>query len=180
MARTSLILAALAVVAGISAYGLGVGSPRAGETRDLNEIINTVHQKFPDVKYIDTAAVKQLLSQGGPGAVQVVDVREPDEFKISHLPGAINVPPETSDEDVLAKIKSDRPVLVYCSVGWRSSEMAERLQAAGRINVVNYAGSIFEWANADQALESSTGTTKVVHPYDRSWGLYLKPERRAF
>ncbi len=177
MTRIPIILATVAIAAAASAY-IGLRSPHANEMLDLNEMIDTVHRKFPDVKHIDTTAVEQLLKN--KDAVQVVDVREPDEFKVSHLPGAINVPPESSDEDVLAKIKPDHPVIVYCSVGWRSSEMAERLQAAGRTNVVNYAGSIFAWANAEQPLESSAGATKAVHPYDNHWGRYLKPEHRAF
>lgn len=177
MARTPIIIAALAIAAAASAYVFGLGS-QANEMLDLNEMIETVHRKFPDVKHVDTGAVEQLLKSNN--AVQVIDVREPEEFKVSHLPGAINVPPETSDEDVLAKIKPDHPTVVYCSVGWRSSEMAERLQAAGRTNVVNYAGSIFAWANADQPLESSGGVAKAVHPYDKYWGRYLKPEHRAF
>jgi rhodanese-related sulfurtransferase len=178
VARTPIIIAALAIAAAASAYVFGLGSPHANEMLDLNEMIDTVHRKFPDVKHVDTAAVEQLLKNND--AVQIVDVREPEEFKVSHLPGAINVPPESSDEDILAKIKPDHPTVVYCSVGWRSSEMAERLQATGRTNVVNYAGSIFAWANAEQPLESSGGATKAVHPYDKHWGRYLKPEHRAF
>jgi rhodanese-related sulfurtransferase len=177
MARRPLVLLALSVA--VIGAGYAIWQRATASMLDLNDMIATVKQKFPDVKHIDTAAVQQLLATNG-SAVQIVDVREPEEFKVSHLPGAVNVPPESSDEDVLAKIKSDNPVIVYCSVGWRSSEMAERLQAAGRANVVNYAGSIFAWANADQPLESSGGITKAVHPYDSHWGRYLKPEHRAF
>ncbi len=178
MARKPIIIVALAIIGAASVYAVSFVSTHANGMLDLNEMIDTVHRKFPDVKHIDTQAVEQLLKSND--AVQVIDVREPEEFKVSHLPGAINMPPATSEADILAKIKSDRPVVVYCSVGWRSSELAERLQAAGRTNVVNYAGSIFAWANAEQPLESSVGATKAVHPYDSHWGRYLKPEHRAF
>jgi rhodanese-related sulfurtransferase len=169
-------IAAIAVAAGVVAFAI---KPWAGSSQlDLNEMIATVHEKFPDVTHIDTAGVKELIAKQPD--VQIIDVREPDEFNASHIPGAINVPPETPDDELLAKVKADAPVIVYCSVGWRSSELAERLKAAGRSNVSNYAGSIFAWANAEQPLQSTAGTVKTVHPYDSHWGRYLKPEHRAF
>lgn len=173
-----LIGAALAVSIAAAAVAV-VAWPWEGTGRlDLNEIIATVHDKFPDVKHIDTVAVKDLIAK--EASVQIIDVREPDEFGTSHIPGAINVPPETPDDELLAKVRADGPVIVYCSVGWRSSILARRLQSAGRTNVSNYAGSIFAWANAEQPLQSEAGTARTVHPYDRHWGRYLKPEHRAF
>lgn len=168
-------LAALVAVVGAAA----IYKPWEGTSQlDLNEIVATVHEKFPDVTHIDTARVQQIIASRPD--VQIVDVREPDEYKVSHIPGAINVPPDTTDDVLLEKLKPNAPVIVYCSVGWRSSELAERLQAAGRTDVTNYAGSIFAWANAEQPLESAAGTVKTVHPYDHHWGRYLKPEHRAF
>jgi rhodanese-related sulfurtransferase len=170
-------IAALAVAAAISAAVVLTPWEGTGQL-DLNEIIATVREKFPDVNQIDTVAVKELIAKHPD--VQIVDVREPAEFETSHIPGAVNVPPDTADDELLAKVRADGPVVVYCSVGWRSSILAERLQAAGRTNVANYAGSIFAWANAGEPLQSAAGNATAVHPYDRHWGRYLKPERRAF
>lgn len=179
MSRSAYIGAGLAVVVAAAAGAAAVYKPWEGTSQlDLNEIITTVHEKFPDVTHIDTARVQQIIASRPD--VQIIDVREPDEYKASHIPGAINVPPDTPDDELLDKVKADAPVIVYCSVGWRSSQLAERLQAAGRANVSNYAGSIFAWANAEQPLQSGEGTVKTVHPYDHHWGRYLKPEHRAF
>lgn len=121
-----------------------------------------------------------LIEGASGGAFQIIDVREPTEFAVSHLPGAVNVPSSMTDADLLAAVKVDRPVIVYCAVGYRSSIVARRLRAAGRTNVSNYAGSIFAWANAGYSLISDGGTALTVHPYNYGWGRYLKPERRAF
>ena len=49
-------------------------------------------------------------------------------------------------------IAKDAPIVTYCSVGYRSGKMAERLQAAGYTNVRNLEGSIFKWANEHRPL----------------------------
>jgi rhodanese-related sulfurtransferase len=181
MIRSLFIAATLAVGVAVGAYGLDIGSTKASnEQLDLNEIIATVKQDFPDVSHIDTEAVAKLVASKDGGEVQIIDVREPAEYAVSHIPGAINIPPETADDALTAAVSPDRPVIVYCSVGYRSSILAQRLQAAGRTNVSNYIGSIFAWANAGQPLQSSSGEAKSVHPYDRKWGRYLKAEYRSF
>jgi len=68
---------------------------------------------------------------------------------------------------------------VYCSVGYRSSKFAERLQAAGLIEVMNLEGSIFAWANEDRPLQKDGQPVAQVHPYSRKYAQMLKPGRRA-
>lgn len=48
---------------------------------------------------------------------------------------------------LLADIKPDSHIVVYCSVSYRSSILARRLQDMGFTNVYNLEGSIFKWAN---------------------------------
>ena len=124
--------------------------------------------------------MRELIDGKPDGSVQIVDVRDPAEFAISHIPGAASVPAGTADSVLFAAVKADRPVILYCSIGYRSSIVARRLHAAGRRNVSNYAGSIFAWANAGLPLESSRGTVTTVHPYNAHWGRSLRPEYRAF
>jgi 3-mercaptopyruvate sulfurtransferase SseA len=64
-------------------------------------------------------------------------------------------------------------------VGYRSSELATRLQRAGQTNVTNLEGSIFQWANEGRALEASGKPATRVHPYNEKFGRLLKPELRA-
>jgi rhodanese-related sulfurtransferase len=111
--------------------------------------------------------------------LQLLDVREPAEFAVSHLPGAIRVNPSASAREVTPRLNSGRPVIVYCSVGYRSSRLAERLIAAGVPRVSNLDGSIFAWANEGRPLVSDAGPVRRVHPYNAFFGRLLKPELRA-
>jgi hypothetical protein len=70
-------------------------------------------------------------------------------------------------------------VVVYCSVGWRSAALADRLLAAGLDDVHNLRGSIFDWANKGLPLVRDGEPAREVHPYGRLWGLLLRPELRA-
>jgi len=72
-------------------------------------------------------------------------------------------------------------VVVYCSIGERSSQLAERMQAlAPDLLIHDLAGGIFTWASEDRLmLDAADHPTRLVHPYDTSWGALLPPDRRA-
>jgi len=74
-----------------------------------------------------------------------------------------------------------QPIVVYCSVGYRSSALAEKLARAGMTNVFNLEGSIFAWANEGRPVYR--GDTLLnpaqVHPFNTKWGQLLRPELRA-
>ncbi|MCA8943491.1 MAG: rhodanese-like domain-containing protein [Planctomycetes bacterium] len=151
-----ILIAALAACAG----------PDPVEVRWL-EIKARIEREFPAVDEWSTEQVEAALSVEPKPLL--VDVRELDEFQISRIPGAVHVDP---DED-LAVVPRDRTVIVYCSVGYRSAVVAERLREAGYDSVHNYLGSIFEWANRGLPLVDDDGPTDRVHPYDDHWGELL-------
>lgn len=146
---------------------------------ELAKMIVLVREKFPAVKQLSTTNLAAWLADPSRPQPQLLDVRTPKEFAVSHLPGAQLISPDAKAQDVLAKLDRKRPVVVYCSVGYRSSKLAERLQAAGLAQVMNLEGSIFAWANEDRALEKGGRPATQVHPYNKRYGQMLKPERRA-
>ncbi|MFP4203710.1 MAG: rhodanese-like domain-containing protein [Opitutales bacterium] len=109
-----------------------------------------------------------------PGSdVLLVDVREEEEYAVSHLPGAIH------EQDIdrialLAEADPERPVILYCSVGYRSTGVAKQLHERGHGNIHNLRGSIFAWANRGLPLIGPDGPTREVHPYDAHWGQLLE------
>ena len=117
--------------------------------------------KFDDVQHVIPAEAATLLSDNN--ATVIWDIRRPNEFAVSHLPGSRHVPPDTSDS-ALKKLLPDanQTILVYCAVGYRSAQMAQRLKALGHTNVLNIEGAIFAWAEADLPLEGGD----TVHPYN--------------
>jgi rhodanese-related sulfurtransferase len=106
----------------------------------------------------------------------LLDVREKEEFAVSHLPGARWLSPHAKESELKALAALGRPLVLYCSVGIRSSKMVVRLQAHtgdGQL-VYNLDGSLFRWANEKRMLHDVAGKkVAVVHPYDALWGRFL-------
>lgn len=75
----------------------------------------------------------------------IVDVRRPDEFEESHIPGAINVPNETIEDEMPEALPDkDQMLLIYCRRGNRSKEASQKLADMGYTNVYEF-GGIESW-----------------------------------
>lgn len=85
----------------------------------------------------------------------IVDALPPMSYAHSHLPGAINLPPERVDERTTKRIPKLAEIVVYCSGPdcQSSTETAERLVALGFTNVLHYPGGKNEWRRFDLPLE---------------------------
>ena len=75
--------------------------------------------------------------------------------------------------EALEAIDPVRTVVVYCSIGYRSSRLAEKLRARGIENVFNLEGSLFQWANEGRPLYRGEERVYQAHPYDEEWGQLL-------
>lgn len=107
----------------------------------------------------------------------LLDAREPEEFRTSHLPGAYWIGYRKFNLKNLPKLAKDTPIIVYCSVGYRSEKIGEKLKAASYTNIRNLYGGLFAWANEGRALEDREGnTTESVHGYDKKWAKLLDPD----
>ena len=130
--------------------------------------------KFDDVQHITPAEAAALLADDT--ATVIWDIRRPDEFAVSHLPDARHVPPDTADAALKQLLPdANQTILVYCAVGYRSAQMARRLQAFGHTNVLNLEGAIFAWAEADLPLEGGD----TVHPYNAMGRRILQDDLEA-
>ena len=67
----------------------------------------------------------------------LIDVREADEFRAGHIPGAINVP--LSGIDTIS-IPKDKQIFVYCLRGTRSSQAARKMKKMGYTKVKSIGG----------------------------------------
>lgn len=78
----------------------------------------------------------------------ILDVREPWEFEICHLDGAVNIPLGTIDKavDVAALAADGRPVVVVCHHGARSLRATMWLRGQGVDQALNLTGGIDRWA----------------------------------
>ena len=104
----------------------------------------------------------------------LLDTRQRREYDVSHLPGARWVGYDEFDLTRVKDLPKQTPIVVYCSVGYRSEKVGEKLLAAGYTNVHNLYGSLFEWINQGNAVVGSDGKpTHRVHGYSRFWGVWL-------
>lgn len=142
-----------------------------------------IRAEFPGVEQLQTAELDAWLASGEAPPL-LLDVREEAEYRVSHLRGAVRVDPIRVDPEaepaLPAHIARDHPIVTYCSVGYRSSIVAERLKAQGYTRVQNLEGSIFEWANQGLPVVRDGEEVRQVHPYDRTWQRLLNAELRAY
>ena len=109
-----------------------------------------------------------------PDSFLILDAREIEEYKVSHISGAKYIGYENWNKDVLKSIDKSTPIVLYCSIGYRSEKIGEKLQKLGFTNVQNLYGSIFEWVNRGYPVVDKDGkTTNKVHTYSRSWSKWV-------
>jgi rhodanese-related sulfurtransferase len=107
--------------------------------------------------------------------IYIFDTREYKEFQISHIPNARHLGYSDFNLTRVKDVPKDATVVVYCSVGYRSEKIGERLIAKGYTHVLNLYGSIFEWAEQGLPLEDSNSqATNKLHTYNREWGKWIK------
>lgn len=143
---------------------------------DWPRILAEVRAAYPTVPQV---TVEELLAQETDPAPLLLDARSNEEYAVSHLGGALSTPDEAAALIALSGVGPEREILAYCSVGLRSSALAERLRARGFKRTANLEGGIFAWANAGQPTYRGTERMDQVHPFDERWSTLLAPERRA-
>ena len=99
--------------------------------------------------WVNTAEATHLINRED---ALVVDVREPGEYGAGHILGAKNVPVSRLDDVELVKRK-DRPVIIYCDVGERSSKAMAALKKQGFSRVANLSGGLRAWQQAGLPIE---------------------------
>lgn len=143
------------------------------------ELLPSIRQKFPKVHQISTSELSRWLQDTNRPAPLLVDARAPAEYGVSHLAGARRA--ESVDQiRALLPASNTPPIVLYCSVGYRSSALATQLIRAGLTNVHNLEGSIFAWANEGRPVVRGVAPVREVHPYNEKWGKLLAPDYRAY
>ncbi|MGI9513917.1 MAG: rhodanese-like domain-containing protein [Anderseniella sp.] len=169
---------AVVLIAAVAAVTI----PGTARAMDWNQTKELVRTEFPDAPQLSISGLsKHLERQSLPPLV--IDVRDAEEYAVSHLPGAVHAQGGKL-ERLVRETGAQRPIVLYCSVGYRSARETEKLRRKGYSNVSNLEGSIFEWANAGKPLvrggPQSQIPTDAVHPFDEAWGALLNAEHRSY
>lgn len=110
-----------------------------------------------------------------------LDAREKKEYEVSHIKNAIWIGYDDFKMKRIREIAKDKKIVIYCSVGYRSEKVAEKLVKAGYKDVSNLYGSIFEWVNQGRPVyDKDEKLTKNVHAYDHSWGVWLTKGEKIY
>ena len=144
----------------------------------LDGVKQEIRDEFPDVRAVSTEQLAEWLADSDRKVPVLLDVRKTEEYDVSHLRSAQRALTESEALDALKGVNKDDPVVVYCSVGYRSAQLARALKARGYTHVVNLEGSIFQWANEGRPVYRDGRPTSKVHPYDAEWGKLLDPALR--
>ena len=108
--------------------------------------------------------------------IVLLDTRERKEYQISHIKGALYAGYENFNLQKVSKVikNKEAQIIVYCSLGVRSEDIAEILQKAGYTNIQNLHGGIFDWKNNNLPLvNAKQKQTDSVHVYSKKWGKWL-------
>jgi rhodanese-related sulfurtransferase len=150
-----------------------------GRTMGLDLVGEVTGRKFPSVQRITTAELAAWLADSSRGQPLLLDARTAPEYNVSHLAGARRIDPIRPLLRHMEAFARDTPIVVYCSVGYRSARVARWLGRQGFTNVRHLEGSLFAWANEGRPMLSDAGPARQVHPYNEFWGRLLEPEVRS-
>jgi rhodanese-related sulfurtransferase len=106
----------------------------------------------------------------------LLDTREKEEFDTSHIPNAIYAGYYDFSIEQFNALNKDTTIIVYCSVGYRSSKIAQKLIRAGFTDVRNLYGGIFMWVNQNHEIVKGSIVTDTLHTYNKRWGRYITNE----
>jgi len=110
--------------------------------RTFKDIMNDARQVVPEVT-VDQ--VKQRIAGNGK-QVHLIDVREKEEYREGHLPGAVSVPRGFLEMQIEEKVPDrDAEVIAYCQGGTRSLIAGKILKDMGYRNVVSMTGGFGAW-----------------------------------
>lgn len=125
--------------------------------------------------------VHNLISESKSSHIQILDAREKNEYNVSHIENSIWVGYNDFDLSRVKSLNKNDTIIVYCSVGYRSEKIAEKLKTNGFKFVFNTYGGIFEWVNQKfPIVDNNSEQTKRVHAYSIAWGVWVKECEKVY
>jgi rhodanese-related sulfurtransferase len=137
------------VVTVLFAGALALGVPQS-LAKDMSAD-DLVAEAKKNICEVSVSEAKEMLDKGG---YVFLDCREPKEFKMGHIPGAVNIPRGLMEFKVDKKIPDKNAnILVYCKVGGRGCLTTCTLCRMGYKHVKNISGGWAAWEKAGYPVE---------------------------
>lgn len=112
------------------------------------DLINEAKSRIREVTVRDVTALPP-----GPGRPVLLDVREPNEWNLGRIPGAVHIPRGTLETKIEQMIPRDAKIIIYCAGGNRSALAADTLQQMGYTDVASMAGGWRDYVGAGGQVE---------------------------
>lgn len=162
--------------------------------------ISMIKKKFSNVENMSTEELESKLNKSQntnniDGNLILLDCRQEEEYNVSSIPGSIRVEHSWPHEQIIGMMKQKenskniKEIVCYCSVGYRSCIVAEKLKhfykeknvlEDGKVPAIfNLEGSLFKWANEGRKMVDLNGElTHFAHPYNSVFGKLLDSKLR--
>jgi sulfur-carrier protein adenylyltransferase/sulfurtransferase len=128
-------------------------NPTVTELIDYDAFCGAISEAAADAAAGSTISVGQLETmlkerENGERDFLLVDVREPNEFEINRIPGAVLIPKgEFLSGAAIEKLPQDKQVVLHCKAGTRSAEVLAVLKGAGFADAIHVGGGVAAWVN---------------------------------
>ena len=128
-------------------------NPTVTELIDYEAFCGTISDAAAEAARDSTISVLELKDmldarERGDTDFLLVDVREPAEYEIVRIDGAVLVPKnEFLMGSALEDLPQDKPIVLHCKVGGRSAEVLAVVKGAGFGNAVHVGGGVVAWVN---------------------------------
>jgi adenylyltransferase/sulfurtransferase len=123
--------------------------PTVTELIDYEAFCGAISEEAADAAKDSTITVKQLKDWlDTDEKIQLIDVREPNEYEIVSIPGATLIPKgEFLMGGALEKLDPTKRIVLHCKSGVRSAEALAVVHAAGYKDAVHVGGGVLAWVN---------------------------------
>lgn len=109
----------------------------------FSRIFGSRSEKPSNIKILDVEAFKNAITKAN---VQLVDVRNPQEYEEGHILEAINIDFYSGKFNVeFNKLEKEEPIYIYCKSGNRSKQTANKLANMGFTEIYDLAGGILNY-----------------------------------
>ncbi len=128
-------------------------NPTVTELIDYDVFCGAISDEAADAAIDSTISVndlKEMLDEreAGKRDFMLIDVREPGEYEIVNIPGAVLIPKgQFLDGSILASLPTDKQIVLHCKGGVRSAECLAVLKDAGFKDAIHVGGGVVAWVN---------------------------------
>lgn len=117
--------------------------------------------QFPDVRHLEPAELQAMLARG---PVTLLDCRSAEEHAVSTLAGAL------TPGELPSPLPADRPLVVFCTAGYRSSLEARRLAPLAGGGCYSMTGVLpWAWAGGELVDPATGRPTRRLHLFGARW-----------